>query len=124
MQDRSPVENLPLETSNSFSGTIAIGILGCKHLPRMTESEKLLKRHKDLIHSEDKKVATHGQRQSGDWIINTLTLEDSDVPFKYKRKKMYRSLVGARVNLTYYATTEPVIGVAMEVMNIVRIKRS
>ena len=90
----------------------------------MTEPEKLLKRHKELIHSVDKKVATHVQRESGDWIINTLTLDDSDVPFKYKRKKMYRSLVGARVNLTYYADTETVIGVAMEVMNVVRIKRS
>lgn len=90
----------------------------------MTEAEKLLKRHKDLIHSENKKVATHVQRESGDWIINTLTLEDSDVPFKYKRKKMYRSLVGARVNLTYYADIETVIGVALEVMNVVRIKRS
>lgn len=70
------------------------------------------------------KVTSHVQRESGEWFLNTLMLEGIDVPFKYKRKKAYKSLQGQRVNLTYYASVETVIGVEMEVMNIVRVKIS
>ena len=38
-------------------------------------------------------------------------LEGVDVPFKYKRKQAYKSLVGARVNLTYYPCNETVAGI-------------
>ncbi|MEW8205853.1 MAG: hypothetical protein AB2746_06985 [Candidatus Thiodiazotropha taylori] len=71
-----------------------------------------------------KKVTSHVQRESGDWIFNTLLIEHTDVPFKYKRKKLYKSLVGQRVNLTYYADTESVAGIDMDVMRVVRIKLS
>ncbi|MEW8257951.1 MAG: hypothetical protein AB2720_04155 [Candidatus Thiodiazotropha taylori] len=71
-----------------------------------------------------KKVTSHVQRESGDWILNTLLIEHTDVPFKYKRKKLYKSLVGQRVNLTYYADTESVAGIDMDVMRVVRIKLS
>ncbi|ODB88206.1 hypothetical protein A3193_04845 [Candidatus Thiodiazotropha endoloripes] len=86
--------------------------------------DDLLKTHRDLTHSDMKKVTSHVQRESGDWIINTLLIEGTDVPFKYKRKKRYKSLVGKRVNLTYYSDTESVAGIDMDVMRVVRIKVS
>ncbi|MCG7997777.1 MAG: hypothetical protein JAZ06_20445 [Candidatus Thiodiazotropha taylori] len=86
--------------------------------------DELLKSHRELTHSEMKKVTSHVQRESGDWILNTLLIEETDVPFKYKRKKLYKSLVGQRVNLTYYADTESVAGIDMDVMRVVRIKLS
>ncbi|MCG7902192.1 MAG: hypothetical protein JAY60_07215 [Candidatus Thiodiazotropha weberae] len=86
--------------------------------------DDLLKTHRDLTHSDMKKVTSHVQRESGDWVINTLLIEGTDVPFKYKRKKRYKSLVGQRVNLTYYSDTESVAGIDMDVMRVVRIKVS
>ena len=88
-----------------------------------SEPEKLLGRHESLVHSDMRKVVSHVQRESGDWILNTVLIEGQDVAFRYKRKKKYKSLVGASVNLTYYATTEQVAGVEIEVMKVVRIKR-
>jgi len=70
------------------------------------------------------RVTSHVQRESGEWIINTLMIESCDVPFKYKRKKMYKNLEGQRVNLTYYPDIENIAGMEMEVMNVVRIKVS
>ena len=87
-----------------------------------SDPDKLTKRHKKLVHSEMMKVASHVQRNDGDWIINTLMIEGYDVPFKYKRQKPYKSLKGARVNLTYYPVVEEVAGLEFEVMNVVRIK--
>jgi hypothetical protein len=49
-------------------------------------------------------------------------IEGYDVPFKYKRKKMYKNIKGQRVNLTYYPATESVAGIDMEIMKVVRIK--
>ncbi len=86
-------------------------------------TDKLLEKHRTLIHSEQKKVASHAQRDIGDWILNTLMIEDCDVPFRYKRKKRYKSLVGARVNMTYYRETESIAGLEMEVMKVVKITR-
>jgi len=86
--------------------------------------EKILKKHKETIHSEMKKVVSHTQRKQDEWIINSLMIEGCEVPFKYKRKKPYKDLKGQRVNLTYYATTEMVAGITFEVMKVVRIKIS
>jgi len=86
--------------------------------------DKLLKSHQKLTHSDMMKVSSHVQRESGEWFINTLMIEDIDVPFKYKRKQRYKNLEGQRVNLTYYPATEDVAGFSMEVMNVVRIKVS
>ncbi len=88
------------------------------------QAKDLVKKHQNLVHSEDKKVISHVQREEDDWFINTLMIENIDVPFKYKRKQPYRNLVGQRVNLTYYAHRELVAGFSMEVMNVVRIKRA
>lgn len=71
-----------------------------------------------------KKVLSHVQRESGEWIINTLLIDGTDVPFKYKRKQRYKSLEGQRVNLTYYSDTEMVAGIDMDIMKVVRIKVS
>ncbi len=83
---------------------------------------KLLKAHQQLTHSEGVKVLSHVQRDTKEWIINTLIIKGYDVPFKYKRKKMYKNIKGQRVNLTYYPVTESVAGIEMEVMKVVRIK--
>lgn len=89
-----------------------------------SQAEKLLKRHRELIHSESMKVVSHVQRPSGDWILNTLMLEGYDVPFQYRRQKRYKSLKGGRVNLTYYASTQEVAGFSLEVMKVVRVRRA
>ena len=39
------------------------------------EPEKLLKRHHQLVHSEQVKVNSHVQRPKDDWIINTRMIE-------------------------------------------------
>ncbi|MCG6970368.1 MAG: hypothetical protein LJE85_11425 [Gammaproteobacteria bacterium] len=87
-----------------------------------SEPKKLLKKHDKLVHSEMLKVTSHVQRNTDDWIINTVMVEGYDVPFKFKRKRAYKNLKGARVNLTYYPAVETVAGIDFEVMQVVRIK--
>lgn len=84
--------------------------------------DKLLSKHQKLIHSDNKKVTSHVQREDGEWYINTLMIDGYDVPFKYKRTKKYKSLQGQRVNITYYADKEQIAGFDIEIMSIVRIK--
>ena len=86
------------------------------------EPESLLKKHRELVHSDMQKVVSHVQREEGEWFINTLMIEGYDVPFKYKRKQRYKGVKGQRVNLTYYPGTELVAGFQMEVMTVVRVK--
>ena len=86
--------------------------------------EQLLKKHPDLVHSESRKVDSHVQREDGEWFLNTVMLEGELTPFKYRRRKKYKNLAGARVNLTYYPATELVAGIEMEIMKVVRIRRS
>lgn len=87
-----------------------------------TEPEKLLRKHRQLVHSDMLKVTSHVQRTEADWIVNTLMIEGCTVPFKFKRKRTYRNIEGQRVNLTYYADSETVAGLEFEVMNVVRIR--
>ncbi|SES83240.1 hypothetical protein [Thalassotalea agarivorans] len=87
-----------------------------------TQREKLLKKHTNLIQTDNVKVVSHVQREEDDWFLNTVMIEDVDVPFKYKRKQLYRSLNGQRVNLSYYPDEEQVAGFSIEVMKVVRIK--
>ena len=89
-----------------------------------SEVNKLLKANEKLNQLDSVKVVSHVQRESGDWYLNTLMLQDYDVPFKYKRKKKYRDLKGASVNLTYYPQIEQVAGMDFEYMKVVRIRRS
>lgn len=84
--------------------------------------DKLLKTHQKLVHSENQKVVSHVQRAVDDWILNTIMIEGCDVAFKFQRKKKYKSLDGAQVNLTYYPQTDTVAGFEIEVMKVVRIK--
>ena len=88
------------------------------------DPKKLIARHDALVHSEQRKVASHVQREAGEWILNTVLLEGQDVPFRYKRKRKYKSLVGASVNLTYYPSVENVADFEVEVMKVVRIRRA
>ena len=90
----------------------------------MSDVKKLLKKHDQLNQLDMARVVSHVQRESGDWVLNTLMLEGYDVPFRYKRKKNYKSLKGARVNLTYYPETQNVGGMEFETMTVVRIRRS
>lgn len=89
-----------------------------------SDSDKLIKKHQALIHTDNLKVTSHVQREEDEWFINTIMFENINVPFKYKRKKLYKSLVNNRVNATYYVSKETVAGFEIEVMNIVRIKIS
>ena len=89
-----------------------------------SQPERLLKKHRALTHSEGMKVVSHVQRVESDWILNTLMLEGYDVPFQYKRQKRYKSLEGARVNLTYYPGSRLVAGMTLDVMNVVRLRRA
>jgi hypothetical protein len=81
-------------------------------------------RHPTLTHTENIKVISHVQRESDDWQLNILMLDGVDVPFKYKRKKRYKSLKGNRVNITYYPDNEKIAGFDVEIMKVVRIKVS
>ncbi len=89
-----------------------------------SEAEKLLNKHEKLNHLEMCKVVSHVQRESGEWFLNTLMIEGCDVPFKFKRKKPYKTTKGQRLNLTYYLSSEAVAGVEFEVMRVVRVKIS
>lgn len=84
--------------------------------------DKLLKTHHKLTHSEMVKVVSHVQRDTKEWVLNTVMIEGCDAPFKYKRKKMYKNIKGQRVNLTYYPVKEIVAGIEFETMKVVRIK--
>ena len=89
-----------------------------------SDINKLLKKNEKLNQLDSVKVISHVPRESGDWIKNSLMLEGYDVPFKYNRKKMYKNLKGAAVNLTYYPEAELVAGMEFEIMKVVRIRRS
>lgn len=89
-----------------------------------SDPDKLIKKHENLTHSDMLKVVSHVQRKDDEWIINTVMVEDCEVPFKYKRKKLYKNLTGQRVSMTYYPTQETVACFEMEVMHVVRIKIS
>ena len=88
------------------------------------QMKKWLEKHPDLVHSENMKVVSHVQREDEDWLVNSLMLEGVDVPFKFRRKKRYKTLTGARVNVTYYPDTEVVAGMEFEYMKIVRIRQA
>lgn len=91
-----------------------------------SDPDKLLKKNEQLNHLEMVKVVSHVQRsiEAGAWFSNSLMLEGYDVPFKYKRKKQYQSLKGARVNVTYYPEIEKVAGMDIEIMKVVRVRQS
>lgn len=89
-----------------------------------TDVDKLLEKHQQLNQLDAVKVASHVQRKSEGWVLNTIMIDGYDVPFKYRRKTAYRSLQGARVNLTYYPQKESIAGLDMEIMKVVRIKKA
>lgn len=89
-----------------------------------SDPDKLLQKSSKLIHLADQKVAAHTMRDDGDWVLHSVMLEGYEVPFKFRRQQKYKSLKGARVNMTYYTDKEEVAGMAFEIMRVVRIKRS
>ncbi len=89
-----------------------------------SDSDKLIAKHEQLIHSEGLTVSSHTQRDDGEWIQHSLMIDGYNVPFKFKRKSKYKSLAGAKVNMTYYIDIVIVAGLEFEIMKVVRIKRS
>lgn len=89
-----------------------------------SDVDKLLEKNRRLNQLDMAKVVSHVQRKKDGWVLNTIILEGYDVPFRYSRKKLYRSLQGARINLTYYPQLERVAGLDIEVMKVVRLKRA
>ncbi len=89
-----------------------------------SDPDRLLKKNDSLVHSDNQKVVSHVQRDTGEWILNTIMIDGYDVPFQFKRKKEYRDLTGARVNITYYPDSALVAGINVELMNVVRIRKS
>ena len=89
---------------------------------KKTDAKSLTDRHESLTHSEQQTVVSHVQREVDDWYLNTIMLKGVDVPFKYSRKKHYKSLQSQQVNITYYPANETVAGFEIEIMKIVRIK--
>lgn len=87
-----------------------------------SDQDTLLKKHRQLTQSNDKKVVSHVQREEGDWVLHTLMIEGCDSPFQFKRQKQYRNLKGARVNLSYYPDTQKIGGLDFEIMKVVRIR--
>lgn len=85
---------------------------------------KLLEKNASLNQLDMAKVISHVQREEGPWIQNTIMLDGYDVPFKYARKQKYRSLEGARVNVTFYPQTQSLAGLDFEVMKVVRLRRA
>ena len=90
----------------------------------MSDVNRLLKKHQQLNQLDMVKVVSHVQRDKDDWVLNTTMLDGYDVPFRYRRRTVYKSLKGARVNLTYYPETQSIGVVNFEMMNVVRIRRS
>jgi len=90
----------------------------------MKSLKKFLADNQQLIHSTMQKVTSHVQREEGEWYLNTLLIDGYDVPFKYKRQKLYKSLKGARVDLIYYPSTEQVAGIDFEYMKVVKVNIS
>tara|TARA_R110002111_G_scaffold10681_2_gene34038 strand:+ start:1224 stop:1496 length:273 start_codon:yes stop_codon:yes gene_type:complete len=90
----------------------------------MKSIKKFLSENEKLTHSTMQKIASHVQRRQGEWVFNTVLVEDQDVPFKYKRKKTYKSLQGARVDIIYYPDTETIAGMEFEYMKVVKINIS
>ena len=88
------------------------------------DPKKLIKEHEQLTHSEMMKVTSHVQREKDGWFLNTIMIENCEVPFRYKRKKKYKNLKRQRVNLTYYQTTETIAGMNIDMMKVIRIKVS
>lgn len=89
-----------------------------------SDVDKLLKKNAQLNQLDGVKVISHVQREDDGWVVNTLMLDGYEVPFKYRRKKLYKSLEGAPVNLTYYPQLEKVAGIDFETMKVVRIRKS
>ncbi|GGB63172.1 hypothetical protein K8B83_12080 [Shewanella inventionis] len=85
--------------------------------------EALLKKHANLVQTEGVTVISHTQREIGDWVLQTLMIENCDVPFKYKRPKRFKSLQGQKVNLIYYPSKEVIAGFEIEIMQVVRVRR-
>ncbi|HDY86354.1 MAG TPA: hypothetical protein ENI26_05315 [Methylophaga aminisulfidivorans] len=88
------------------------------------KTKKWLAENDNLTHATMQKVASHVQREEGEWILNTVTIEGQEVPYKYRRRKKYKSLKGARVDIVYYPEKEEIARMQFEYMKVVKIALS
>ncbi len=88
------------------------------------DRKALHQKQPQLLEALEQKVVSHTQRNEPDWVVHTLMLEGCDSPFQFRRPRGYRSLVGARVNLSYYIETQELAGEAFQIMRVVRVRRS
>lgn len=93
-------------------------------MAKKSAAKLLTEKHELLVHSEQQTVVSHVQREADEWFLNTVMIKGVDVPFKYRRKKLYNSLQNQQVNITYYPDNEMVAGFDIEIMKVVRIKIS
>lgn len=91
---------------------------------KVKSTRKLLSEHSALTHSSMQKVSSHVQRREGDWVLNTVLIEGQEIPFKYKRRRVYKSLRGARVDIIYYPDTESIAGMDFPFMRVIKINLS
>ncbi len=91
---------------------------------KVRKTKKWLAENDHLIHATMQKVSSHVQRDEGEWVLNTITIEGQDVPFKYKRQRRYKSLKGARVDIVYYPDKEVIARMTFEYMKVVKIALS
>ena len=89
-----------------------------------SDVDKMLNKHQQLTHSVEVKVTSHTQRDTGDWIQHTIMIENCNAPFKFNRTSSYKTLKNTKVNITYYPVIEKIAGFDIEVMKVLRIKRS
>jgi len=90
----------------------------------MPDVKKQTKDDPQLIHLEGARVVSHRQLKKNDSVLNTLVLEGHDVPFQFRRKTAFRSLLGARVNLSYYPESRTAGDKTFKTMRIVKIRRA
>lgn len=91
---------------------------------KVKSTKKLLNEHESLTHSTMQKVSSHVQRRDGEWVLNTILIEGQEIPFKYKRRKLYKSLKGARVDMIYYPDTEIIASMDFPFMRVIKINLS
>lgn len=91
---------------------------------KVKSTKKLLAEHDNLTHSTMQKVVSHVQRREGDWILNTVLIEGQEIPFKYKRRRKYKSLKGASVDIIYYPDVETIARMDFPYMKVIKISLS
>lgn len=60
--------------------------------PANKEAKQLIEQHQKLVHTDNIKVISHVQRELDDWFVNTLMLENIEVPLNINEKSYTKAL--------------------------------